>query len=242
MSAFPRPIAGSNSGDGSPLVLGDESVVGDLFTGGSQVQVLDWDGDGEREIVASGGNGDIYSYKIIDAIADGTPIVDRGLQWGRVSRALHRNERDDGLVGNITVAADFDGDGRGEVILTPRGYSLKSTVAICIDDDGPPATRDEGRPVPIVGGPAGLGFGRGNVAVVDWNADGTLDLVVLESGKDEMWAMHEDGTVPEDQRDRYDKDGRYFSSHARRLTFKCRLSSIAVPSNTEVSLPSRCNR
>jgi hypothetical protein len=212
MTKFPRPIAGNNSGDGSPLVLGDESVIGDLFTGSGPVQVLDWDADGEREIVATGGNGDIYSYKIVGSIADGTPIVDRGLQWGRVSRALHRNERDEGLVGNVAVAADFDGDGQVEVILTPRGYSRKSTVVISVEN-GPPATRDEGKPVSIKGGPEGLDFGRGNVAVVDWNADGVLDLVVLETGGDEMWAKAEDGTVPDDQRDRYAKDGRYFSKY-----------------------------
>ena len=44
MSDFPRAIAGGNSGDGSPLVLGDDSVVGDLFTGASAAHVLDWDG------------------------------------------------------------------------------------------------------------------------------------------------------------------------------------------------------
>ncbi|MEE3264138.1 MAG: hypothetical protein VX290_14950, partial [Candidatus Latescibacterota bacterium] len=103
MSDFPRPIAGGNAGDGLPLVLGDDSVVGDLFTGASAAHVLDWDGDGQHEIVASGGNGDIYSYRIVDFLADGTPIVDRGMQWGEVSRALHRNERDKGLVGTIAV-------------------------------------------------------------------------------------------------------------------------------------------
>jgi hypothetical protein len=212
VSEFPQPLTGNNSGDGSPLVLGDERAVGDLFFGGSAVQVLDWDADGECEIVVSGGNGDICSYKIIDAIADGTPIVDRGMQWGRVSRALHRNERDEGLVGSLVAAADFDGDGHVEVVLTPRGYSLKSTVVFSVEN-GAPATRDEGHPVALVDGPEGLGFGRGNVAVVDWNGDGIVDLVVLQDGKHETWAIDADGTFPEDQRDRYDKDGKYFSSH-----------------------------
>ena len=80
MSDFPRPIRGGNDGDGSPLVLGDENVIGDLFTGGSAAHVVDWSGDGQRQIVASGGNGDIYSYRIVDSLVDGTPIVDRGLQ------------------------------------------------------------------------------------------------------------------------------------------------------------------
>ena len=212
MTTFPRQIAAGNCGNGSPLVLGDESAIGDLFTGGSSVCVVDWDGDGEREIVVTGGNGSIFSYKIIGAIPDGTPIVDRGMEWGNVSRAPHRNEWDQGLVGVVSVAADFDGDGQVEMILAPRGYSLKPTVAISLQG-GPPATRDTGRPVDVRGCDADIGFGRGGVAAVDWNADGVVDLVVLESEPGEMWAMSADGVVPEDQRDRYDKDGKWFSTY-----------------------------
>ena len=73
MTTFPHPIPAGNAGDGSPLVLGDENVIGDLFAGGSAVKVLDWDADGEPEVVVTGGNGDIYSYKFIGEIADGTP-------------------------------------------------------------------------------------------------------------------------------------------------------------------------
>ena len=215
MTTFPRQIAAGNSGDGSPLVLGDESVIADLFTGGSAVCVVDWDGDGECEIVVTGGNGSIFSYKIVGAIRDGTPIVDRGMEWGRVSRAPHRNERDEGLVGVVSVAADFDGDGQTEMILAPRGYSLKPTVAVSLQD-GHPSTRDEGRAVDVRGREAGIAFGSGGVVAVDWNADGLVDLVVLESEPGEMWAMSEDGVVPEDQRDRYDKEGKWFSTHGER--------------------------
>jgi hypothetical protein len=141
---------------------------------------------------------------------DGTPMVDRGLQWGEVSRALHRNERDAGLVGTISVFGDFDGDGSVEAILVPRGYSRKDTVAIALGD-GPPASRDEGRPVAVVGRTEGINFGGGTVAALDWNGDGVVDLVVLESDPGEMWAMGADGVVPEDQRRRYDEDGTWFT-------------------------------
>ena len=210
MTTFPHPIPASNAGDGSPLVLGDENVIGDLFAGGSAVRVLDWDADGEPEVVCTGGNGNMYSYKIIGEIADGTPIVDRGLQWGEVSRALHRNERDKGLVGSIVVAADFDGDGQTEVILAPRGYSQKPVTAISVET-GPPTTRDEGRPVTLKGREGDAGFGRGATVALDWNGDGVVDLVVLETEDGVMWAKSPEGIVPEDQRDRYDKDGKYFS-------------------------------
>ena len=212
MTEFPRPIAGNNSGDGSPLVLGDENVVGDLYAGASAVHVLEWDADGQREVVASGGNGNIYSYRIVDKMTDGTPIVDRGLQWGEVSRALHRNERDAGLVGTIAAVGDFDGNGQVEAILVPRGYSRKETVAISLKD-GPPPTRDQGRPIAVEGRTEGLDFGRGNVAVLDWDGDGIVDLAVLESDPGEMWAKGSDGVVPEDQRHRYDQDGTWFSKY-----------------------------
>ena len=111
MAEYPRPIESCNAGDGSPLVLGDENQIGDMHSPNdptSTVHVVDWNGDGEPELVCSGN--EIYVYRFIDALSDGTPIVDRGMQWGEVSRALHRNERDKGLVGTIAVVADFDGD------------------------------------------------------------------------------------------------------------------------------------
>ncbi len=224
MSDFPRPIAGGNAGDGLPLVLGDDTVVGDLFTGASAAHVLDWDGDGQHEIVASGGNGGIYSYRIVDSMADGTPIVDRGMQWGEVSRALHRNERDKGLVGTIAVVADFDGDGSTEAILVPRGYSQKETTAVTMQN-GPPATRDDGSPITIEG--REVNFGGGTVAAIDWNADGVVDLIVLESDRGEMWSMDAVGVVPEDQRDRYDRDGTWFTRFPRQSLHLFRNTSTA---------------
>ena len=221
MTDFPRPLAGDNAGDGSPLVLGDDSVVGDLFTAATSVHVVDWDGDGQPEIVASGGNGDIYSYNIIDSLVDGTPIVDRGLQWGEVSRALHRNERDRGLIGAVAAVGDFDGDGSVEAILVPRGYSRKESVVLALKD-GPPATRDAGRPIDVKARRGEIGFGgdhcleaafghAGAVTAIDWNADGVLDLVVLQSEQGKIWAEDEEGVVPEDQRRRYDRDGTWFT-------------------------------
>ena len=226
MSDFPRPIAGGNTGDGLPLVLGDDTVVGDLFTGASAAHVLDWDGDGQHEIVASGGNGDIYSYRIVDTLADDTPIVDRGMQWGEVSRALHRNERDKGLVGTIAVVADFDGDGSAEAILVPRGYSQKETVAVTLHH-GAAATRDEGRPITIEGREETINFGGGTVAAIDWDADGAVDLVVLESDPGQMWSMDAAGVVPEDQRDRYDRDGTWFTRFPRQSLHLFRNTSTA---------------
>ena len=66
-------------------------------------------------------------------------------------------------------------------------------------------------PVTLKGRDGDAGFGRGATAAIDWNGDGVVDLVVLETEDGDMWAKSADGIVPEDQRDRYDKDGKWFS-------------------------------
>ena len=129
MPTYPRPIEGGNLGDGSPLVLGDESVVGDLHAPcdpTSTVHVLDWDGDGEPELVTSGN--DIFAHKFVDTLADGTPVVDRGRRWGTISRSAQRDENDEGLTGFLLTAADFNGDGAVEAIVGLRYYSHKPVV------------------------------------------------------------------------------------------------------------------
>ena len=62
MVNFPSPAKGGNSGNGDPLILGDQDVIGDLFTPASCIDVLDWDGDGKAELVSSGGTGNIIVY------------------------------------------------------------------------------------------------------------------------------------------------------------------------------------
>jgi hypothetical protein len=230
MSEFPRPIEGGNSGDGSPLVVGDENVVGDLFCPEGQIHLLDWDGDGERELVISGG--EIFAYKFVDSMPDGTPIVDRGMRWGVVSRRNHLNELDQGLVGAVAMAADLDVDGSIEVLITPRGYSKKPAVLLSTKG-GVPTETSHGSRITIRGvedidssslspessrPPARMddkgldaierSWGRNVVALVDWNGDGRLDLVVI-SGEPTQYNPVDpvSGTVPEDQRDRYCKDG-----------------------------------
>ena len=58
MVNFPSPAFGGNSGNGDPLILGDQDAIGDLFTPGSALEILDWDGDGKAELVSSGGTGE----------------------------------------------------------------------------------------------------------------------------------------------------------------------------------------
>ena len=66
MANFPSQSVGGNSGNGDPLILGDQDAIGDLFTPGSALEILDWDGDGKSELVSSGGTGDITVFKYLE--------------------------------------------------------------------------------------------------------------------------------------------------------------------------------
>ena len=98
---------------------------------------LDWDGDGELELVCSGN--EIFSYKFIDALADGTPVVDRGMRWGTMSRSAQRDENDEGLTGFVLAAGNFRGSGDVEAIVGP---ALLLPRAGC--RDSPCRRRDDG--------------------------------------------------------------------------------------------------
>lgn len=214
MTEYPRPIEGGNAGDGSPLVLGDDRQIGDMHSPcdpTSTVHVLDWDGDGEPELVCSGN--EIFSYKFIDALADGTPVVDRGLRWGTMSRSAQRDENDEGLTGFVLAAGNFLGNGSVEAVLGPRYYSRKPVVAFPLAE-GAPTSRERGQPVTIlhmsgcIAAPTKLD--RGSAAALDWNGDGRDGLVVIDRGDRENYHLDPNtGVCPEDQRDRYGHDGRW---------------------------------
>ena len=94
MSGYPRPIEGGNHwGRIASWYSVTQGIIGDLHAPcdpTSTIHVLDWDGDGEPELVASGN--DIFAYKFVDTLADGTPVVDRGRRWGTISRSAQRDE------------------------------------------------------------------------------------------------------------------------------------------------------
>ena len=184
MSEYPRPIEGGNSGDGSPLMLGDEGVIGDLHAPcdpTSTVHVLDWDGDGDPELVTSGN--DIFAHKFVDTLADGTPVVDRGRRWGTISRSAQRDENDEGLTGFLLTAADFNGDGAVEAIIGLRYYSQKPVVALSLEG-GASTDRGAGQPVEVKGTDFDAkSWSKGSTAAIDWNGDGRPDLVVVSQGE-----------------------------------------------------------
>ena len=206
--SFPRPVEGGNSGDGSPLRLGDPGAFGDAFLVNGSPHLIDWNGDGRLELVDSGGA--VFSYGFEEPFADGTPVLDRGERWGEMSRSHQRDENDRGLCGSVQAAGDFDGDGFPEILLGPRPYSGLPTVMLSLAG-GPPSHRSRGKPVVFSGSPDGEGdgidWGAAALAPCDWNGDGRLDLVAAVHENGGYWLPPGVDTVAEDQRDRYRHDG-----------------------------------
>lgn len=210
---YPRPIEAGNTGDGAPLTLGDPAVIGDAFLTNGEVNLFDWDGDGRPGLVDSGSA--VFTYRFVDQIADGTPLVDRGQRLGEMSRSHQRDENDTGLCGRILAHGDFDGDGYPEIILGPRGYSKRPIVVVRRGEDGWPDDGAAGATLHIED-PAAPGddalahWAGGPLCAFDWNGDGRQDLVVAIQ---DMAGYHdmdpETGHVAVDQRDRYTRDGRW---------------------------------
>lgn len=207
MAEFPRPIEAGNEGDGSPLTLGSPGLIGDLFLQNGTVTLLDWDGDGEVELVDSGSA--LFTFRFTGAIADGTPTVDRGQRCGVMSRSHQRDENDAGLCGRILAIGDFDGDGHPEIILGPRGYSKEPIVALPLKD-GPPADRSRGLRLNIVDPSSAIErWGRAEMTAFDWDGDGRMDILAAVQNNDGYWVDPRTGVAPEDPRDRYITDGRW---------------------------------
>ncbi len=211
MACYPQALEHGNSGAGTPLRLGQPDMVGDLFLPAGYPLVLDWDGDGIHELIDSGDG--ICTWRFSSAIADGTPVVDAGLRWGYMSRSHHHDENDLGLCGKIVAAGDFDGDGYPEIILAPRAYSQASIIVLSLGKEKP-RKREAGMPLDIVdvsmdGEREGIEKWRGvEMTAYDWDGDGRLDLIATVP-HNEGYYYKDPSTdrVPEDQRDRYHKDG-----------------------------------
>lgn len=213
MKKFPYLIEGGNKGDGSPLLLGDPENLGDLFLVYGYISMLDWNGDNKNELVDSGGA--VFTYRFEDSLEDGTPIVDRGLRWGEISRAPQREEQTDaGLCGRVITVGDFDADGWPEIILAPRGYSRAAPVVLSLRK-GAPTHRSQGLPLAIVDPKLPEGIDsvskwtkRCEMTAMDWDGDGRVDLVVAHLNMEGYPPINPDtGGVHEDQRDRYTLDG-----------------------------------
>ena len=256
MRKFPLPIKGSNDGDGSPLILGDPEVIGDLslpsYPGAYpvplSVNIIDWDGDGKNELVHSAS--DVFTYHVEGHLADGTPIVDRGLCWGERSRTPQREEQSDmGFCGRVLATGDFDGDGWPEAILAPRGYSKAPTVVLPLRNDAS-TSRSQGILLTVTDPkqPAGTNtasrWNTANMTAMDWNGDGRPDLLVASSNTEGYWFKDPaTGGVPVDPRDRYTREGVWkgkeirWSLHLLRNTGTTNRPEFTYVGQVELSTP-----
>ena len=219
MEKFPRPIETGNLGDGSPLTLGDQNQLGDLFgywsgSGYLLVTAMDLNDDGRNELVAS--SSAIFSFEITGALEDGTPIVDRGLRWGETSRTPYRNnkpEDDIGLCGSILAKGDFTGDGYNDLLVAPQSIGTGPIMALSTGKDLP-THRADGKlvhfkwngfePLNLPSDP------QWKLAPIDWNGDGKTDLVAIFKNENQHRLNNSESMkVPEDIRDRYTSDGQW---------------------------------
>ncbi|MCI0372062.1 MAG: FG-GAP-like repeat-containing protein, partial [candidate division NC10 bacterium] len=135
-------------------------------TGASAPFVVDWDADGKKDLVVAGGDGAIVLYRNAGSeaapqfsasepiVADGAPIAVIGPAFGFV--------------------VDWDGDGRKDLVVGDGQGAVRwyrNTL-----EDATPQLRAWG--FLDAGGGALQVVGPAAPVVVDWNADGTKDLLV----------------------------------------------------------------
>jgi|GEM_PF-3074850 len=170
----------------------------DDFTLWTSPAIADLDGDGQAEIIAgraifgsngafkhsndgNGWGGITYSSVVADLANDGEPeILTGNIAFNPAGETLWDRYASDKMADGNPAIGDFDGDGKGEVVISDYGTG---TVTL-LDDDGS-----------TLWGPKTLWKtgGGGPPAVADFNDDGTPDIVVYGYGSVVM--LDADGNI-----------------------------------------------
>ena len=153
------------------------------------VFATDWEGDGDLDLIV----GDIEGRALLVRNASGN----RALEFGEATplRVGEDEIRAPGRNSGPTIA-DWDGDGRSDLILGCGNGSV-----LLFRDTSKKGEPVLAEPVVLVGPAEGERGSRGKPAVADWNGDGKLDLLVGDFAS----AMSQPKALTEDDAKRRDE-------------------------------------
>ncbi len=150
------------------------------------VEAVDWDGDGQMDIVRCDEEGRVYWYRNTGRLEKGVPVFE--------SPRFFRQRADDLCASALATPCAIDWDGDGDIDLLSGNTA--GTIDFYENLSGPGVERPkwappvklktpDGRPVRILAGPNGsvqgpieAMYGYTCLSAVDWDGDGLLDLMV----------------------------------------------------------------
>lgn len=148
---------------------------------GSWVTTVDWDDDGDLDVLVGTFDGMIFLRRNEGTRA--APAYAISNEWVKVG---DKKLRVPGGEHATPVIADWDGDGRWDLLTGSANGGV-----YCYRNQGGPGRPDFGRPTTLVPKHEGIGYSelldagakprpgiRSQIAVVDYNDDGKLDLLV----------------------------------------------------------------
>ncbi len=181
-------FAGTPDGLAAPVVIPEEGRdEEDMNRWMSTTQVVDWDGDGDLDLVVGSVRGGVYLN-----LNRGTPTAFR---FGERIQLTAGGEPMRVVQKSHPVPVDWDGDGRLDILVGDEAAGVTFFRGRGDGEFEAGVSIFTGRRVPIEGGyaelsewwkaDAGIPGYRLRLAVADWNNDGRLDLLVgnCESGE-----------------------------------------------------------
>ena len=235
----------TNRGDGSALTYGRPGAVGDLeVVGGSGPAVIDWDADGQLELLVgcwSRRDGATKLFRVIDYDALGDPVFDQGEDLSRVEQSWRRrySPRTGGIAGTPIQAIDWDADGLFDLLVTPKADQHAGSV-VWYRNTGQHARPEFQNPQVILdlrqylGMQQGWGMGLCGFYAVDLDNDGRFDLLLALQDKQNFYPREPDGSWVNPD-DFYSKSGEWLGSWGRFAIYYCR--SVGTPDTPAFAAP-----